>query len=88
MQKRSLKIIKAYLLALICILCFFLLNHSNIIPKLVTQADIGRYKGFVTFLLIGLFKYGLLVIGIGLIMILSILLILNNKRSHENRTHL
>lgn len=63
------------MISLFCIVCYFLLENSNIISELVEESNKNRYKGFVTFLLTGLFKYGLLAIGISIIIILSFLLI-------------
>lgn len=63
------------MISLFCIVCYFLLENSNIISELVEKSNKLRYNGFVTFILTGLFKYGLLVIGISIIIILSFLLI-------------
>ena len=73
MNKKKLKFIKLYIISLLCITSYFLLENSSIITELIEKSDKLRYKGFVTFILIGLLKYGLLVIGIGIIIILSIL---------------
>ncbi|WP_430401201.1 hypothetical protein [Flavobacterium sp.] len=52
-----------------------MLENSNIISELVQISEKGRYGGFPTFFLTGLFKYGLLVVGISIITIMSFLLI-------------
>ena len=75
MNKRKYKIIRLYIISLVCIVCYFLLENSNIISKLVQISEKGRYGGFPTFFLTRLFKYGLLVIGISIITIMSFLLI-------------
>ena len=75
MNKRNSKIIKLYIISLFCIVCYFLLENSNIISELVQISEKGRYGGFPTFFLTGLFKYGLLVIGISIIIIMSFLLV-------------
>ena len=75
MNKRNLKIIRLYIISLVCIACHFFLENSNIISELVKISNRGRYGNFPTFFLTGLFKYGLLVIGISIILILSFLLI-------------
>ena len=75
MSKKNLKIVKLYTISLICIVCYFLLENSTIISELVQISEKGRYGGFLTFLLTGLFKYGLFVVGIGIIIILTFLLI-------------
>jgi len=74
-NKRKFKIIGLYIISLVCIACFFLLENSNIISELVQISEKGRYGGFPTFFLTGLFKYGLLVVGISIITIMSFLLI-------------
>lgn len=75
MNKRKFKIIRLYIISLFCIVCYFLLENSNIISELIKVSEKGRYGGFPTFFLTGLFKYGLLVIGISIIIIMSFLLI-------------
>jgi len=79
MNKRNFKIIKLYIISLLCIIFYFILKNSNIIPELVKNSEKGRYGGFLTFFLIGLFKYGLLVIGISIIIILTFILISKKK---------
>ncbi len=74
-NKRKFKIIRLYIISLVCIAGFFLLENSNIISELVQISEKGRYGGFPTFFLTGLFKYGLLVVGISIITIMSFLLI-------------
>jgi len=75
MNKRSLKIMRLYMIGFFCVACYFFLENSNIIPDLVEYSNKGRYNGFITFFFTGLFKYGLLVVGICIISILSFLLI-------------
>ncbi len=75
MNKRKFKIIRLYIISLFCIACYFLLENSKITSELVQVSEKGRYGGFPTFFLTGLFKYGLLVIGISIIIIMSFLLI-------------
>ncbi len=84
MNKRNLKIIKLYIISLFCIVFYFLLENSSIIPELVQKSERGRYGSFLTFFLTGLFKYGLLVIGIGIILIMSFMLIRERKK-HLNK---
>ena len=74
-NKRNLKILRLYLIGLFLIALFFLLRNSSIISELVVKSTKLRYHGFVTVLLTGLLKDGLLVIGISIIVILSFLLI-------------
>lgn len=75
MNKRKIKIIRLYVISLVCIICYFLLENSNIISELVQKSEKGRYGDFATFFLTELFKYGLLVIGISNIIIMSFMLI-------------
>jgi hypothetical protein len=83
MNKRKYKIIRLYIISLVCIVCYFLLENSNIISELVQISEKGRYGGFPTFFLTGLFKYGLLVIGISIITIMSFLLIRERKKTFD-----
>jgi len=75
MNKKDLKVVRLYIISLICIVCYFLLENSTIISELVEKSNKLRYSGFVTFLLTGLLKFGLLVVGIGIFIILTFLLI-------------
>lgn len=72
-NKRNSIIIRLYIISLFCIICYFFLENSNNISNLVQISEKGRYVGFPIFFLTGLFNYGLLVIGIGIILILSFL---------------
>ena len=74
-NNRKFKIIRPYIISLVCIVCYYLLENSNIISELVQISEKGRYSGFPTYFLTGLFKYGLLVIGISIFTIMSFLLI-------------
>jgi len=73
------------MISLFCIVCYFLLENSTIISELVQKSEKGRYGGFPTFFLTGLFKYGLLVIGISIIIILSFLLIREKIKKQLNK---
>ena len=75
MRKKNLKIVRLYIIGLICIVSYFFLENSSVIPDLVEKMSKFRYDGFPTFFLTGLLKYGLLVVGIGIIIILTFLLI-------------
>lgn len=75
MNTRNYKIVRLYLISFICIVTYFFLEHSNVIPNLMEKMSKFRYDGFPTFFLTGLLKYGLLVYGIGNIIFLSIMLI-------------
>jgi hypothetical protein len=75
MTNRNLKIVKQYIIGLCCIIFFFLLENSNIIPYLFEKLNKLRNNEFVTFIITGLIKYGLLFYGIIVIVILSFLLI-------------
>ncbi len=85
MHKKNLKIVRLYIISLICIVCYFLLENSTIISELVQISEKGRYSGFPTFFLTGLFKYGLLIVGIGIIIILTFLLIRERTKKQSNK---
>jgi len=85
MNKRKFKILRLYVISLVCIVCYFLLENSNIISELVKISEKGRYGGFPTFFLTGLFKYGLLVIGISIFTIMSFLLIRERTKKRFNK---
>lgn len=80
--KMNFKIIRVYIISLFCIVCYYLLENSTIISKLVQLSEKGRYNGFLTFFLTGLFKYGLLIVGISIIIILTFVLI--RKKINDN----
>lgn len=82
MNKRNNKILRLYMIGLICIVFYIFLENSNIITELVQKSEKGRYGGFPTFFLTGIFKYGLLVIGISIIIIISFLLIRERKNKN------
>ncbi|APY06829.1 hypothetical protein BWZ20_00305 [Winogradskyella sp. J14-2] len=75
MNKKKFKIIRLYLIGLVCVVSYYFLDNSNVIPNLVERMSDFRYSGFPTFFLTGLLKYGLLIVGIGIIIILTFLLI-------------
>ena len=83
MNKRNLRIARLYAISLLCIVFYFLLENSNIIAELVQKSKRGRYGSFPAFFLTGLFKYGLLTIGISIIIIASFLLIRVRKKPLE-----
>ena len=75
MNKKNLKIVRLYVIGLLCIVSYFFLENSSVISDLVEKMSKLRYDGFPTFFLTGLLKYGLLLVGIGIIIILTFLLI-------------
>ncbi|TYA66026.1 hypothetical protein FUA24_24275 [Seonamhaeicola marinus] len=77
MNKKNFKIFRLYLIGLLCIVIFTILESSSIIPELVEKSNNDRYNGFLTFILTGFFKYGILIIGISIVTILSFFLIKN-----------
>ncbi len=81
----SLKIVKLYLISLIFIICYFVLENSSFITNLVIKSNKLRYNGFVTFLLTGLLKYGLLIVGIGIVFILTFILL--RKKISKSKNH-
>lgn len=86
MNKKNAKILKLYIVSFLCIVCYFLLENSTIIPELVEKSNKHRYGSFATFFILALLKYGLLVVGIALILILSFFIIKEktiNKKTHK-----
>ena len=53
MTNRTLKIVKQYIVGLCCIVFFFLLENSNIIPYFLEKTSKLRNNGFVTFIMTG-----------------------------------
>jgi hypothetical protein len=80
MNKRNLKIVRLYIISLLCIAFYFYLEISSIISELVEFSNRLRYNGFGTFFLTGLLKYGLLIIGISMIIITTFMLIKEKVR--------
>ena len=78
MKKKSMKIIRLYLIGLVCIVCYFLLDNSNVLPELIEKSSKSRYSGFPTLIFSGFLKYGMLVTGIGIIVILSFFIFREN----------
>ena len=84
MNKRNFKILRLYTISLLCIVLFYFLENSNIIPELVKKSERGRYGDFPLLFLTGLFKYGLFFVGIGIFIILSFLLIKEKLTQNSN----
>jgi len=57
--------------------CYFLLDKSDVLTGLIEKSSTGRYSGFPTLMFSGFLKYGLLVMGIGITATLSFF---SNKR--------
>jgi len=77
MNTRNLKIVGLYIIGLVCIVCYFLLEHYNFIFEFYEKNKYSEYPSNVFAVLIfrGLLQYGLLVVGICIFIILSFLLI-------------
>jgi hypothetical protein len=84
MNKKNFKVFRIYIVSVLCIVCFFLLEDTTIIPDLVQISEKGRYSGFPTFFLIGLLKYGLLALGIFNIIIMTFIIIREKRRNRLN----
>lgn len=84
MNKRNFKILRLYTISLLCIVLFYFLENSNIIPELVKKSERGRYGDFPVLFLTGLFKYGLFFVGIGVFIIVSFLLIKEKLTQNSN----
>ena len=84
MNKQNFKIARVYVISILCIICFFLLENTTIIPELVQISEKGRYSGFPTFFLTGLLKYGLLALGIFNIIIMTFIIFREKRRNRLN----
>ena len=52
-----------------------MLEKTNFLPELIEKLNKLRYSGFPALFISGLIKYGLLFVGIGIIIILNYLII-------------
>jgi hypothetical protein len=84
MNKKNFKVFRIYIVSVLCIVCFFLLENTTIIPDLVQMSEKGRYGGFSIFFLTGLLKYGLLALGIFNIIIMTFIIIREKRRNRLN----
>ena len=84
MNKRNFKILRLYTIGLLCIVLYYFLENSNILPELVKKSERGRYGDFPVLFLTGLFKYGLFFVGIGIFIIVSFLLIKEKLTQNSN----
>ncbi len=82
-NKQYLKILGLYTISIFCIITYFLLSNSESIIEFNQKADNYRIDyGFFFFILTGLVKYVLLLIGISVPIILTFLL-LKKKTKHN-----
>lgn len=75
LNKRNLKIIRLYIISLVCIFCYFLMEHYNIIFELFEKSSKFRDQGLYALVFTGLLQYGLLATGICIFLMLSFTLI-------------
>ena len=75
---------RLYTIGLLCIVLYYFLENSNILPELVKKSERGRYGDFPVLFLTGLFKYGLFFVGIGIFIIVSFLLIKEKLTQNSN----
>jgi len=73
--KGKFKIIGFYLISLICISCYYLMDNYTVINMLFEKTSRIPQDGFVVLLVAGLFQYGFLTVGISIFVTLSFLLI-------------
>ncbi|WP_430425239.1 hypothetical protein [Maribacter litoralis] len=87
MNKRAFKIVGLYVVSLICIFCYYLMDNYYIINVLFQKTNRIPQDGFVVLLLTGLFQYGSLTVGISIIVILSFFLIKEKKapKKYKNK---
>ncbi|PZX37159.1 hypothetical protein LX97_03181 [Nonlabens dokdonensis] len=72
---RPFKIIRLYLISILCFLSFYYLETSDLLEKLLEMPLFSRFDGFDTIILYGLLKYAFLAVGICIIIFLSLILI-------------
>ncbi len=76
--KRKIKIIALYLTGVLCMTAYWLIENATTWDSFLQKADnFRKATGFFFFLISGLIKYGLLMVGIGLCVILTVMLIRN-----------
>ena len=71
MNKQNTKAVILYAFSFICIGFYFYLENSDLFANIVQKSENTRYGSFPTFFVTGLFKYGLLAIGIGILLFVS-----------------
>ncbi|MCM4165523.1 hypothetical protein DHC50_18140 [Arenibacter sp. A80] len=74
-NNRNFKIVRLYLISLVCIVCYFVMENYNVINELFKKSRNFRYHGFITLVFTGLLQYGLLTVGICIFIFLSFMLI-------------
>ncbi|APQ17463.1 hypothetical protein BTR34_09055 [Maribacter hydrothermalis] len=67
--------VRLYIISIVCIVCYFLMENNNVINQLVEKSSNFRYYGFVTLVFTGLLQYGLLTVGICIFITLSYIII-------------
>ena len=73
---KNLKVIVAYIIGILCLTLFFVMDNSTELNEFLEKAERSRTDwAFGTFAITGLIQYGLLTIGIAVITILTALLI-------------
>ena len=80
MDNKNFKILKNYIISLLCIMCFFILDNTCVISEIIEKSSRFRYSGFPEFLLLNLIKYGLLILGVASILIISFFLIRQKRK--------
>ncbi|CAG2534625.1 hypothetical protein MAR621_04093 [Maribacter dokdonensis] len=85
-NKKSLKIARLYIISLVCIVGYFLMENDNIINILVEKSSdffpVEVTGKFITLVFTGLLQYGLLVVGICIFLILSFILFSEKIKSY------
>jgi len=84
-NNRNFMIVRLYLISLVCIICYFLMYHYNVINILVEKSSdffpIEVTGKFITLVFTGLLQYGLLMVGICIFLMLSFTLIRDKIRN-------
>ncbi len=80
-NKSGLKIIGLYIISLVCIFFYFLMDYHNVIFVLYEKWDMNPDGKFTTLVFTGLLQYGLLIVGICIFSTLSFILIREKIKS-------
>ena len=78
-NNRNLKIVWLYIISIVCIICYFLMENYNVINVLVEKSveffHMETSARFSTLIFAGLLQYGLLTVGICIFLMLSFILV-------------
>lgn len=85
-RNKKLKIVGLYVLSFAMLFGYWYMDNSTELNEFLKKADIVRTDwGFGVYAVVGLVQYAFLVAGISLPLILTILLIVKNKKRHTTK---